>query len=144
MQSSIANCRLSLSAAITPVPFSLPVQPISYMTSLSRPPNFMNTLRQLLIILGQQKLLPGYLTPAPSGTALDTVISLMQQFSYYTLLQNPLPNMTNQVGAPNVLLCPAWVASLKGQDAIFLADVEGRMDVSHTPQPAFIFANPTA
>jgi len=104
----------------------------------------MNTLQTLLIILDGQKLLPGYLSPAGTGTALETVIALKNQFDPFTLAQNPLPGMTSWASAPNVLKCPAWVASLAaGQDAIFLSDVMGRIDASHTPKPAYIFANPT-
>lgn len=103
----------------------------------------MNTLQSLLTILGQnQHLAPGYLTPVGTPpNALETVRALKQQFDPFTLAQNPLPGMTNQVGAPNILLTPAWVASLAaGQDAIFLEDVGGRIDASHTPQPAYIFS----
>lgn len=101
----------------------------------------MNTLQTLLTILGRDQLLsPGYLTPAGSPpNAADTVRALKQQFDPYTLVSNPLPGMTNQPGAPNVLMAPAWVASLAaGQDAIFIADVEGRIDNSKG-QPAYIF-----
>jgi hypothetical protein len=105
-----------------------------------------NTLDTLLQILGRtQKLAAGYLTPVGTGgaspNALDTVVALRQQFDPFTLAHNPLPGMTNQVGAPNVLLTPAWVASLAaGQDAIFLSDIGGRIDASHTPQPAYVFS----
>lgn len=103
----------------------------------------MRSLQTLLTILGGQKLSAGYLTPAGSGTALETVIALKNQFDPYTLLGSPLPNMTNQVGAPNILFSPAWVARFAGQDAIFLADVEGRIDTSHgTQQPAYLFTQP--
>lgn len=103
----------------------------------------MNDLQQLLTILGKdQKLLPGFLTPVGTPpNALETVRALKQQFDPYTLLQNPLPNMTNRNGGPNPLLAPAWVASLAaGQDAIFLDDAMGRIDTSRTPQPAYIFS----
>lgn len=104
----------------------------------------MNSLQTLLTILGKdQKLSAGYLTPVGTPpNALETVRALKQQFDPYVLAQNPLPGMTNQPGAPNVLLAPAWIASLAaGQDAIFLSDVGGRIDASHTPQPAYIFAS---
>jgi hypothetical protein len=105
----------------------------------------MNTLNELLTVLGDtQKLSAGYLTPVgtPNPTALQTLRALRQQFDPYILLQNPLPNMTGTVGAPNILLTPAWVGSLAaGQDAIFLEDVGGRIDTSHTPKPAYIFAS---
>jgi hypothetical protein len=101
----------------------------------------------LLTILGRtQKLAPGYLTPVGGAdgappNAHDTVVALKQQFSPYILRQNPLPGMTNQVGAPNVLLAPAWIASLAaGQDAIFISDVEGRIDTSNGAQPAYILS----
>lgn len=103
----------------------------------------MRSLQVLLTILNGQKLSPGYLTPAGSGTALETVNALMAQFSYYVLLQNPLPGMTNRTEGVNILLCPAWVARYAGQDAIFLSDVEGRLDTSHgTQQPAYLFTTP--
>lgn len=107
----------------------------------------MPNLQDLLTILGTtQKLAPGYLTPvgtAPNPpNAHDTLRALKQQFDPFTLRSNPLPGMTNQVGAPNVLLSPAWVASLAaGQDAIFLSDVGGRLNTSNTPQPAYIFSS---
>ena len=88
----------------------------------------MNTLNQLLIILGGQKLTSGYLTSA--GSAHDTVRALRQQFDPYTLISNPL-------GYPVTLLTPAWVASLQGKDAIFLAGVNGQLDLSKNPQPAY-------
>lgn len=106
----------------------------------------MNSLQTLLTILGRtQKLAAGYLTPVGTGgappNAHDTVIALKQQFDPYTLAQNPLPGMTNQVGAPNILLAPAWVASLAaGQDAIYISGLEGRIDNSH-PGPAYIFSS---
>lgn len=103
----------------------------------------MNSLGQLLIILGNdQKLAPGWLTPSgtPYPTALQTWQALKNQFDPYTLMGNPLPPMTDWAGAPNILLAPAWVASLAaGQDAIFIADVGGRLNTSNTPQPAYLF-----
>jgi hypothetical protein len=107
----------------------------------------MKTLQTLLQLLGRtQKLAPGYLTPVGSGGAApnahDTVVALKQQFDPVVLAQNPLPGMTNQPGAPNVLLTPAWVGSLAaGQDAIFLLDVGGRINTANTPQPAYIFSS---
>jgi hypothetical protein len=101
----------------------------------------MPNLQNLLVILDGQKLAAGYLTPAGTGTALETAIALKNQFDPYTLAASPLPGMTN-VATPNVLLSPAWVASLAaGQDAIFLSDVGGRIDASHTPKPAFLFSS---
>lgn len=101
------------------------------------------TLQGLLAILGQtQKLAAGYLTPVGTPpNALETLVALKNQFDPYTLLNSPLPGMTNQVGAPNVLLTPARVVTISvGQDAIFLSDTEGRIDLSHNPQPAYLFA----
>jgi hypothetical protein len=100
----------------------------------------MNTLQDLLIILDGQQLSAGYLTPAGNGTAHDTVRALKQGFDPFTLAGNPLPGMTNQPGAPNLLFAPAWVGSLgAGQDAIFLADVGGRLDLSKAG-PAYKFS----
>lgn len=94
------------------------------------------TLQTLLTILDGQKLSPGYLTPSGSGTALETVIALMQQFDPFTLLQNP-------IARPALLFTPAWVASLgAGKDAIFLDGVDGFLDLSNgQQQPAYIFAS---
>lgn len=95
----------------------------------------MNTLQTLLVILGGQHLTAGYLTPAGSGTALETVMSMMNGFNHWVRLQNPLPNHTP-------LLNKAWVASLAaGQDAIYIEGVDGNLDLTHAgnpPQPAFI------
>jgi hypothetical protein len=100
--------------------------------------SFMGTLQELLVILGNdQKLSAGYLTPVgtPSPTALQTVRALRQQFDPWVLIQNPL-------NVPATLMTPAWVASLAaGQDAIFLSDVGGRIDASHTPKPAYVFSS---
>jgi hypothetical protein len=104
----------------------------------------MNSLQEILISLGQnQKLGAGYLTPVGTPpNALETVRALRQQFDPYTLLQNPLPNMTN-VPTPNVLLSPAYVANAQGQPtAIYLEGVDGQLDFSHgVKQPAFVFAS---
>lgn len=103
-----------------------------------------NNLDNLLTTLGNDQVLaPGFLTPVgtPRPTALQTVKALRQQFDPYTLLGNPLPGMTNQVGAPNILLSPAWIGSLAaGQDAIFIEDVGGHLNLGNTPQPAYIFS----
>jgi hypothetical protein len=87
--------------------------------------------------LDGQKLSAGYLTPSGSGTALETVIALKQQFDPYTLLSNPIP-------VPALLFTPAWVGSLgAGKDAIFLDGVDGYLDLSHPgQQPAYIFQQP--
>jgi hypothetical protein len=94
------------------------------------------TLETLLVILDGQKLSPGYLTPSGSGTALETVIALRQQFSPYVLLQNP-------IARPALLFTPAAVRSLPtvGQTGIFLDGVDGNLDLSKTPQPAYIFSS---
>lgn len=96
---------------------------------------FVGTLETLLTILDGQKLTAGYLTPAGSGTALETVIALRKQFDPYTLLQNPLAR-------PVPLFTPAAVRSLGvvGQTGIFLDGVDGNLDLSKTPQPAYIFS----
>jgi hypothetical protein len=105
----------------------------------------MNTLQTLLQLLGRtQQLSPGYLTPVGTGgappNAWDTVVALKNQFDPFTLAGSPLPGMTNQVGAPNILLSPAWIASLAaGQDAIFLDDVSGNLNISTSQQPAYVF-----
>lgn len=97
----------------------------------------MNSLQQLLTTLGNnQKLSAGYLTPVgtPTPTALQTVIALRKQFDPVTLISNPL-------GYPATLMTPAWVGSLGvGQDAIFLSGVDGALDLTHTPKPAYLFA----
>jgi hypothetical protein len=101
----------------------------------------MNTLQDLLTILGGQQLAAGYLTPAGNGSAHDTVRALKQGFDPFTLTSNPLPGMTNQPGAPNILLSPAWIGSLGvGQDAIFLNGVDGKLDLSHAG-PAYRFSS---
>lgn len=100
-----------------------------------------NNLDNLLTTLGKdQHLAPGYLTPVGTPpNALETVKALRQQFDPIVLRSNPLPGMTG-MGAPNILLSPAWIGSLAaGQDAIFLEDVGGRINTSNTPQPAYIF-----
>jgi hypothetical protein len=94
----------------------------------------MNNLQQLLVILDGQKLKPGYLSPAGTGTALETVIALMNGFNRFVLFQNPIP-------IPALLFTPAWIASLgAGQDAIFLDGVDGSLDLSKAAkQPAYLF-----
>jgi hypothetical protein len=95
----------------------------------------MYSLQRLLTILGGQKLSPGYLTPSGNNTALETVLHLMSQFSYYVILQNPIPY-------PALLVTPAWIGSLGvGRDAIFLNGVDGNLDLSHAG-PAYIFTQP--
>ena len=94
------------------------------------------TLQQLLVILDGQKLSAGYLTPAGSGTALETAIALIQQFDPFTLVQNP-------IARPAPIFTDAWVARFAGQDAIFLNGADGFLDLSHgAQQPAYIFTQP--
>jgi hypothetical protein len=106
----------------------------------------MPNLQNLLVILDGQKLSAGYLQPAGSGTALETVRAMKQQFDPYTLLQNPLPGMNNPPVVagrpqPNLLFSPAWIANRAGIDAIYLDGVDGGLDLSQR-QPAFYFAQP--
>jgi hypothetical protein len=93
------------------------------------------TLETLLVILKDQKLTAGYLTPAASGTAHDTLRALKQQFDPYTLLGTPIT-------PPALLFTPALVRSTGtiGQTGIFLDGVGGNLDLSHNPQPAYIFS----
>jgi hypothetical protein len=98
--------------------------------------------------LGGTKLKAGYLTPAGTGTALETVIAMKNQFDPFTLRSNPLPGLNNPpLGPsgqpqPNFLLSPAWIASLRaGVDAIYLAGVNGQLDGS-PGQPAFSILQP--
>jgi hypothetical protein len=92
----------------------------------------MRTLQTLLTILDGQKLGPGYLTP--KTTALETMIDLKRQAD--TLVLNGLPYIPP---AATLLFTPAWVASLKGRDAIYLNAVDGNLDFSRG-QPAYVFA----
>jgi hypothetical protein len=97
----------------------------------------MHNLQDLLVILDGQKLSSGSL--ASAGTAHDTVRALKNGFDPFTLRANPLPGMTNQVGAPNVLFSPARVRSIGiGQDAIFLNGVDGNAIAT----PAYYFTEP--
>jgi hypothetical protein len=105
----------------------------------------MRTLGQLLVILGKtQQLSAGYLTPVgtPSPNALETAIALRNQFDPFTLASNPQPNMTSWSTGPNILLGPARLerTGTLGQTAIYLEDRMGRIDTSHTPQPAYFLA----
>lgn len=104
----------------------------------------MANLQQILTSLGNdQKLGPGYLTPVgtPNPTAAQTVIALKQGFDPFRLWQNPLPGMTDQPGAPNVLFAPAHVHNGGGlPPGIYLDDVGGNLDNSHA-SPAYVFVN---
>jgi hypothetical protein len=101
---------------------------------LSKERSALNTLQTLLVILDGQKLAPGYLTPAGSGTALETVIAMIQKHDPYYLLGNPIT-------PPALLFTPAAIRSLPtiGQTGIFLDGVDGNLDLSKTPQPAYVF-----
>ena len=92
----------------------------------------MNTLETLLVILDGQKLAPGYLTPGGDGTALGTVMALRQTMDPIQLISNPIT-------PPALLLTPAYVNSLHGQDAIYLNAVDGNLDLSkHGPAYSFL------
>ena len=90
----------------------------------------MRSLQVLLTVLDGQKLSAGYLTPKP--TALETVIDLKKQMDPIVLYGQPIT-------PPALLFTPAWVASLKGRDAIFLAGVDGNLDLSKG-QAAYVFS----
>ena len=94
----------------------------------------MRTLQTLLVVLDGQHLTAGYLTPSGTGTALETVIALMQQFDPFTIVGAPIT-------PPALLFTPAWVGSLAaGKDAIYLEGVDGNLDLTHgAQQPAYIF-----
>jgi hypothetical protein len=95
----------------------------------------MRTLQVLLTVLDGQKLGPGYLTP--SATALQTMIDLKRQLDTVTI------NKASYQSPGNVLFSSAWVASLRaGQDAIYLADVDGNLNKANGP--AYVFLPPTA
>ena len=91
----------------------------------------MRTLEVLLTVLDGQKLAAGYLTPAGSGTALETVRALRLNTDPIFLLSNPIT-------PPGLLNTPAWVSSLRGRNAIYLNDVSGNLDMSKG-QPAYVF-----
>lgn len=92
----------------------------------------MRTLQVLLTILDGQKLGPGYLTP-PKPTALETAIELQRQLDTVTI------NGGSYQPTGNLLFASAWVSSLRaGQDAIYLADVDGNLNKASGP--AYIFA----
>jgi hypothetical protein len=94
----------------------------------------MRTLQILLTVLDGQKLSPGYLTPL-APTALEHMIALKKLVDTDTI--NGAPHQT-----PNDLLfAPAWVSSLRaGQDAIYLAGVDGNLNKANGP--AYIFTQP--
>ena len=89
----------------------------------------MRDLQTLLTILDGEHLSAGYLTPT-QPTALGTVMDLMAQM-------NPIILFNQPIMPPALLFTPAWVASLKGKDAIYLAGVDGNLDLSHA-QPAYL------
>lgn len=91
----------------------------------------MRTLQTLLTILDGQKLGAGYLTP-PKPTAYESVIELKKAHDPIVLLGTPIT-------PPALLFTPAWVSSLaQGRDAIYLAGVNGQLDLSHQG-PAYVF-----
>jgi hypothetical protein len=94
------------------------------------------TLQNLLITLRGQKLTAGYLPVFGDSTAHDTFRGLKNQFDPFTLVGNPLPSPYPP------LLTPAWIASLDGQDAIYLDGYDGNVDLSKTPKPAYTFTQP--
>lgn len=96
----------------------------------------MRDLETLLVILGDQNLAPGYLTPATGGRASDTVRALRQA-------RNPIVTPQTPISPPDLLNTPAWVGSLRGFNAIFLQGVDGRLDLSHgSQQAAYYFQLP--
>lgn len=96
----------------------------------------MRTLQKLLTVLDGQKLAPGYLTP-PKPTALECAIELKRQLDTVTINGGPYQPQGN------LLFASAWVASLRaGQDAIYLADVDGNLNKANGP--AYVFSPPSA
>lgn len=89
----------------------------------------MRSLQVLLTVLDGQKLSAGYLTP--KTTALDTVIDLITQASNNTLMKSPFRDPAT------LLFSQAWVASYRGQDAIYLADVDGNLNKASGPAYKF-------
>jgi hypothetical protein len=96
----------------------------------------MRTLQSLLTILGGQKLAPGYLTPT-KPTALECAIDLKRQLDTVTI------NGGRYQASGDLLFKEAWVGSLAaGQDAIWINDVGGHLDISNGQQPAYKFQQP--
>lgn len=89
----------------------------------------MYTLQKLLVSLGGQKLLAGYLTPT-SPTAYQCAVDMIMNFNG-TLMS------TNPVTPPTILNTPAWVSSLRGSNAIYLDDASGNLSTANGP--AYIF-----
>jgi hypothetical protein len=89
----------------------------------------MRTLQVLLTVLDGQKLSAGYLTP--QATALDTVNTLITAARTNTLNFSPFRDPAT------LLFSPAWVASYKGQDAIYLMDVDGSLNKASGPAYKF-------
>lgn len=89
------------------------------------------------MILNGQKLKAGYLTP-PKVTAYECMIELKKAYDPISLPQSPTPFQF-----PSLLFTPAWIGNVSiGQDGIFLDGVDGNLDLSHTPKPAYLFDNP--
>lgn len=98
----------------------------------------MRTLQKLLTVLDGQKLGPGYLTP-PKPTALECAIELKRQLDTVTI------NGGSYQPNGNLLFASAWIGSLgAGRDAIWLADVGGRLDLSNAQGPAYTLLPPNA
>jgi hypothetical protein len=91
----------------------------------------MRSLQTLLTILGGEKLAAGYLTPAGTGTAHETVRALIQATDPIVVLGTPII-------PPGLLNTPAWVSSLRGRDAIYLNTFDGNLDLSKAG-PAYLF-----
>jgi hypothetical protein len=90
----------------------------------------MYTLQRLLVSLKDQKLGAGYLTPT-KPTAYECAVDLRNRNDPIFLLSNPIT-------PPDLLRTPAWVSSLRGQDAIYLADVDGNLNKANGP--AYVFS----
>lgn len=86
----------------------------------------------MLTVLGGQHLTPGYGPTYGTGTAHDIFRGLKQAADGNTL--NKLPTYP----PATLLFAQAWVASLKGRDAIYLNDVSGNLDLSQAG-PAYLF-----
>jgi hypothetical protein len=94
----------------------------------------MRSLQVLLVLLDGQKLSPGYLTPL-KPTALEHMLELKKAADTCILNASPYRDPAT------LLSTPAFIASLKaGQDAIYLADVDGNLNKANGP--AYVFTQP--
>jgi hypothetical protein len=94
----------------------------------------LRTLQTLLVILDGQRLSPGYLTPL-KPTALEHMLELKKAADTCILNASPYRDPAT------LLSTPAFIASLKaGQDAIYLADVDGNLNKANGP--AYYFSQP--